>query len=248
MLTARRFLQAWLAAAMLALFAGLLAPPAAGAADLVGVDEVNARINAQRAKYGLAPLRLDSYLCQAAMIRANEMLALWDHTRPDGRDFDTVLWEMDISAKAWAENIAWNTSPAPAAVVGGWMHSPPHRATILSDAYDTTGIARSYDPDSGRYYWVQLFVGGSNLKGLAPSGDDAGGYDDNAYDDDTYDDDTYDDDYDDAYEYDDDTYEDADCDGYCDADCEEEDCDEGCDGDCDDWDDWDDWDELWDEA
>ena len=56
--------------------------------------------------------------------------------------------------QAWAENLAFGFDPA--AVVGGWMASPGHRANILNPTYTETGVGFALDR-SGRRYYAQVF-------------------------------------------------------------------------------------------
>ena len=121
-------------------------------------NEVLRLVNIERANAGVAPLTLDSRICEAAQIRANELPVLFDHTRPDQSRCFTVLDDLGISYWSCAENIAAGQR-TPAAVVDSWMHSQGHRENILNPSYGKLGVGYlNYDGDSYHHYWVQLFT------------------------------------------------------------------------------------------
>lgn len=112
-------------------------------------------VNRERESNGLSPLVYRSDLQPAADTRANEIVSVLSHTRPDGSSCFTVIGE-DVFYSALGENIAAGYRSAEA-VMNGWMNSPGHRANILSDSF--TGIAVGLVSDGGTRYWVQLFIG-----------------------------------------------------------------------------------------
>lgn len=123
------------------------------------MEDVLYYTNLEREKAGLSPLRLHSKLSAAASIRANEIISKFDHTRPDGRGFHTVLPEANVSGYTTAgENLAAGQRTAQA-VVNAWMDSPGHRANILSSKYSYLGVGYVTHSDAYGHYWVQLFMG-----------------------------------------------------------------------------------------
>ena len=108
-------------------------------------------VNAERAKRGVSPLRMDDKLNQAAQIRAGEILQLFEHIRLDGRDALSILEEMGIDHYSAGENIASGPT-TPEEVVQGWMNSQGHRENILADDFARIGIG--YRDEA----WVQLFA------------------------------------------------------------------------------------------
>lgn len=122
--------------------------------------EVVRLVNVERAKEGLAPLETFDSLTQAAEIRAQEIVQVFAHERPDGTDCFTALDETGANRGAYTsgENIAAGSS-TPAAVVEQWMNSPGHRANILSPDYTHIGVGYASASDMYHHYWVQLFVG-----------------------------------------------------------------------------------------
>ncbi|HZK41630.1 MAG TPA: CAP domain-containing protein [Clostridia bacterium] len=117
--------------------------------------EVIRLVNAERAKEGLAPLRLDSSLRSSARIRAKEIVSCWGHTRPNGQRFCTAIKSSYCKA---AENIAAGQS-TPERVVQSWMGSASHRANIMNPALKLIGVGCYYDTSAPyKIYWAQLFI------------------------------------------------------------------------------------------
>lgn len=142
--------------------------------DGVNVDmawEVLDIVNNERAANGLQPLTMDKGLMDAAQIRANEIVSVFSHTRPDGTSCFTVL-SSDYHYGSSGENIAAGQMSA-SDVMNSWMNSPGHRANILNGDYQSIGIACVYIPGSMyRYHWVQLFhskVVNAATRGNAPT-------------------------------------------------------------------------------
>lgn len=111
-------------------------------------------VNRNRSSAGLHSLKLDADLCAAAQIRANEIVASFSHTRPDGRKFSTVLTDNGIRFTAAGENIAWGQTSSEQ-VMNAWMNSDGHRANIMNVTYTKLGVG--HVTVAGRQYWVQLF-------------------------------------------------------------------------------------------
>jgi len=99
------------------------------------------KTNAQRAKYGLPPLRAVRKLIQTARSHAAWMTN--NHT-------------LQHTNQPVGENIAMG-QPTTDAAVHDWMNSPGHRANILSSGYTQTGVAAYRTPD-GTIYWCQQFA------------------------------------------------------------------------------------------
>ena len=135
--------------------------PAAGPeTDLAAMrQEMLAIINAARAQEGLPPLALSAQLCQAAQVRAQELVQhiAADHKRPDGRECFTVLDEMSISYQTAGENIAAGQRSVEE-VMDSWMNSPGHRANLMHTAFGQIGIGLYYQPGGYGYYWAQIFT------------------------------------------------------------------------------------------
>lgn len=104
--------------------------------------------NEERAKQGLAPLKMDQSLLDGAMLRAAETHIFFSHTRPNGES------PFGVASNAMGENIA-SYYVNPEHVMNGWMNSTGHRQNILGAGYTTIGVgAFEY---KGSMAWVQLF-------------------------------------------------------------------------------------------
>jgi hypothetical protein len=111
-------------------------------------------VNAERAKYGLAPLSWDPVnLAPGAALRAQEISVYFDHTRPNGTSCFTVV----TNPGALGENIAAGQR-SPEEVMVDWMNSPGHRSNILNAGFTKLGVGYYYNAQAPyRYYWVQMF-------------------------------------------------------------------------------------------
>ena len=120
------------------------ADPAAGKSGEAELTEVEQQMldktNAQRAKYGLPPLRAVRRLIQTARSHAAWM---------------TNNRTLQHTNQPVGENIAMGQHTTEEAV-HDWMNSPGHRANILSSSYTQTGVAAYRTPD-GTIYWCQQF-------------------------------------------------------------------------------------------
>jgi uncharacterized protein YkwD len=116
------------------------APPVAPALWQVEKN-VLARTNAERARHGLPPLKLDPTLLQSARKHAVWMC----------RSGSLVHTTANV-----AENIAMGQRTSTEAV-RDWMSSPGHRANILNSGYTRIGVA-AYTAADGTVYWCQQFL------------------------------------------------------------------------------------------
>lgn len=119
------------------------------------------RVNAERKKAGLRPLRLNSELARSAQRHAEDMLArgYFDHKSPSGT---TVRERSRAAGYNWGaigENIAFGQTSV-GEVVETWMDSPGHRKNILSPNFSELGVGLALGKGrDGRYQvlWVQNF-------------------------------------------------------------------------------------------
>jgi uncharacterized protein YkwD len=107
---------------------------------LAGLEaEIVAQTNAQRARYGRAPLAVDPSLMSTARAHASWMAS---------------ARSMQHGRYAVAENIAMGQNSASEAM-NSWMNSSGHRANILG-GYSSIGVA-AYTSSNGMIYWCQQF-------------------------------------------------------------------------------------------
>jgi uncharacterized protein YkwD len=147
--------------------AGSVAPPAE-AATVPARTVMLHRINVVRALYGLAPVRGSSTLHVAAIRHSDDMLSrdYFAHTSPSGSTiYDRIVATGYVNGYAWAggETLAWGTGTLGGvrATVRAWLHSPEHRAILLSPTYRAIGAARAcgrFMGHSGACVWTVDWV------------------------------------------------------------------------------------------
>ncbi|MGW2916530.1 CAP domain-containing protein [Streptomyces angustmyceticus] len=118
--------------------------------------EINRLVNNARKQHGCAPLHRDPRLDKAARLHSQDM-ATHSHYSHTGTNGSGPKERMEAQGydDASAENIdAWPTTPQGA--FDAWMHSPGHRANILSCHSKATGIGVALG-GKHRAYWTQDF-------------------------------------------------------------------------------------------
>jgi uncharacterized protein YkwD len=168
----RRIAVVALAAALLFAASGTQ-PVRVAAADITigAAESLMARtLNADRAKAGLIPVRLDSRLTTIARARSADMAAkhYFSHTQPDGRTVFDILSAKGIKWYSAGEIIAWNTwgllSESVTAANTGWLNSPTHRSIIMATSYNYMGVGLAIDA-SGKKLWTAVFIKGPDRTG-----------------------------------------------------------------------------------
>lgn len=114
-------------------------------------------LNDHRKAEGLPELSINYSLCGLAAIRAYEFAQAPSHTRPDGRDWSTVLEDYGIPGTPIGENLLYGTSGYSAAeIVDVWMNSPSHRSLVLHR--DTWQVGIAIWEQNGLFYAAVLFL------------------------------------------------------------------------------------------
>lgn len=128
-------------------------------------------VNQEREKAKLEPLVMTAVQEQMAEQRAAELTALFEHTRPDGQEWNTVFGEYNLEKYDKAgENIAQGQKTAEE-VMNSWMNSEGHKANILDKEFTHIGIGCFEYAD--QLYWVQIFTGNpSDTNVAAAEGED----------------------------------------------------------------------------
>jgi uncharacterized protein YkwD len=138
----------------------LVVAPSTARAQMSTVEQTLLQLtNAERAKHKLPPLHANGVLFAVArahsanMARHQQMSHVLDGKTPFDR-----LHAAGYSFSWAGENIAYGYGAyaQPAAIVQGWMNSPPHRANILSPHYTQIGLGVAHD-QHGRVYYTQDF-------------------------------------------------------------------------------------------
>jgi uncharacterized protein YkwD len=116
----------------------LLAPGTASAAGKTGQTALLDTINAVRRAHGLAPLRIDPTLTDAARFHTLDMLRR-DYFAHG--DFAGRMVRFGARGPTVGENLAWDSGTATArVVVDAWLASPDHRANLLRPGFRRIGI------------------------------------------------------------------------------------------------------------
>lgn len=114
-------------------------------------SEVLALQNQERARLGIPALQYDPELQNAARIRSRELCqaGVFAHTRPDGRQWNTVLIEdVPYDYLSAGENLAIVESSDPNIDlpedpdfwVDGWINSPSHYKNMIRAEYNRAGV------------------------------------------------------------------------------------------------------------
>lgn len=128
----------------------------AAALDAAWDYEVLHHVNLARAAAGLAPLRWNDRLADAAANHAADLQTCGrlDHTGCDGSDLKLRLDRVGYAYRRAAENLALCMCP-PAEAVALWLASDGHRANLLDPAVAELGAAMRPDTaDARRQLWV----------------------------------------------------------------------------------------------
>ncbi|MDK2932705.1 MAG: hypothetical protein PWP27_515 [Clostridiales bacterium] len=115
-------------------------------------------INAERAKTGAQPLKMDKEVARVAQIKAQDMVDrnYFSHTSPTyGSPFE-MLKKFGISYRYAGENLAGNSTVERAHT--SLMNSEGHRKNILNPNYNYVGIGIVNSPKYGKIF-VQMFIG-----------------------------------------------------------------------------------------
>jgi uncharacterized protein YkwD len=150
--------QALCAAALVAALAGLAVPVAASPSEsheriargsLTSLESgVLQQINGIRRRHGLQPVRSSTELTAAAAAHSREMgsVGYFEHESRDGTAFWKRIkrWYGSGGYGLWSvgENLLWSSPDVqPAAALDLWMHSPEHRANILTAKWREIGVS-----------------------------------------------------------------------------------------------------------
>lgn len=119
----------------------MLLPANAALAPSAGEQRLFDLLNQERARAGLPQLKWDGHLAEAA--RAHSKLlashAELSHQFPGEPDLGQRVGATGLRFNSTAENVAY--APEVEKLHEGLMHSPPHRANILSNKYNAGAVA-----------------------------------------------------------------------------------------------------------
>jgi len=118
--------------------------------------DVMALVNVERARVGRSALIGMELLNAAASVRAAECESLYSHTRPDGRDFASVLDDLELKARGVGETLDKGPKSADE-VMRRWMDSSVHKECILIPDWEKMGVG-VYRGDDGTLHWALLLI------------------------------------------------------------------------------------------
>lgn len=122
------------------------------------------RINEERAKRDLRPIRMDARIQAVARARSADMVArrYYAHVDPDGLEPWDHLAAADIGWSRAGEIIALNgrtpITEAARGAVQQWMASPGHHDQIVSTSFNYAGVGAAVDGSIS--YWTVVFIQG----------------------------------------------------------------------------------------
>ena len=155
---------------------------------LQGLDaQILARLNATRAAHGLRPLVVSAELENAAVAHSRDLIhsGVFQHDSPDGTSFARRLkhFYSPSGYSKWmaGENLLYKTAEVDAdTAIQAWLHSPAHRANLLSPSWREVGIGSVHASTAGGTFggsptWVITMdfgarTGGTTAAAKAPSG------------------------------------------------------------------------------
>jgi uncharacterized protein YkwD len=127
-------------------------------------DQLLVLLNNYRKTKGLAPVAAGSGYLKAASIRADEAAVVFQHDRPDGSDFYTVLEDLGLPFVACGENLAGRSGGISDQTAGllmdQWIQSAGHNDNMLNPDWKYAGIGVCLAADGQTVYAAQFFAAG----------------------------------------------------------------------------------------
>lgn len=129
-------------------------------------EKFNGYVNQYRTANSANPLTIDQSLLSAVNIRAKEIAVKFDHTRPDGSDFNTAINNTVSSYSRCAENIiktpyeyyeAISVDEIAKHLAKSWYESYGHRVNMTNNNYTKHNIGIYQDSDKNLYA-VDIFT------------------------------------------------------------------------------------------
>ena len=129
-------------------------------------QEILRLCNQARAAEGLSELAWYEDAYSYSHVRAVECLELFEHTRPNGKSWDSVYVDAGVVFynDTWGENLAkmvgYDARQLAQCMFDAWMNSPGHRANIMRQAFQEVAIVVIYENNT--WIGVQNFFGHPN--------------------------------------------------------------------------------------
>ena len=122
--------------------------------------EILSLVNQERVRNGLTKLSWGDTCEEGAEIRAEELVTLYSHTRPDGSSWDTACSspDTDIVSLEGENLLAGNSAVSPETTVATWMNSEKHRENILNPNFTKLAVGFYFNSDTQyKTHWSQFF-------------------------------------------------------------------------------------------
>ncbi len=147
----------------------LVALPGCAGASAITPERVVELVNADRSTGGLAALKVDAQLAQAAEAKGRDMVAhdYFAHTSPEGRTPWNWIEGAGYGYHYAGENLAIRFTDAEEEQ-SAWMASPTHRANIMSDHFVDIGVAVVTKVESGHPVFIVVQEFGSRPGAVLP--------------------------------------------------------------------------------
>lgn len=112
-------------------------------------------VNAERARAGCAPLRIDPRLHGSAQKHAEDMATrgFFDHVNPEGVRAEARITAAGYRWSQWGENLDRGPT-TPAAVFARWMDGGIHQSNMLDCGFKDIGVGFATS-STGTPYWTQ---------------------------------------------------------------------------------------------
>ncbi len=115
-------------------------------------------LNVYRTANACSKLELDENLTKAASLRAYELSVNYDHTRPSGKNYTSVVSEYGVQCMVAAEFIDKYHDSA-SEFIKSVMSDKDDADRVLGRSYDFTKVGIGYYEFNGVTYWVLLMAG-----------------------------------------------------------------------------------------
>lgn len=117
-------------------------PSVLGYSSNITPERIIELTNIERVKSGLAPLRENKVLSEAARGKAADMIAFsyWAHISPSGKTPWAFFADVGYKYQYAGENLARDFKD-PEAVMSAWMNSSSHKDNIVNSKYQEIGVS-----------------------------------------------------------------------------------------------------------
>jgi uncharacterized protein YkwD len=114
--------------------------------------------NAERVKYGLQPLKLQTKLSNSALLKVEDMFTLqyFEHESPTGKTAADLVRSQGYDFQSVGENLALGDFGTDKKLVDAWMNSPSHRKNILNPKFTELGLAVARGAYKGGIQWLAV--------------------------------------------------------------------------------------------